>query len=141
MLPLLVAPDSTFLRIELAVVIGVDLIEPLAVELVTFPGRHRRQLVVMDLAPLKARLVGCGKASGGQLPGEPRLALLQIARSKVAVLVKGDHVGGGGRLEDPLRGCRPVLPRHRRQNGSRSKEGPSSHHRLLGNWFASWNKT
>ena len=71
MLPLLVAPDSTFLRIELAVVIGVDLIEPLAVELVTFPGRHRRQLVVMDLAPLKARLVGCGKASGGQLPGEP----------------------------------------------------------------------
>jgi hypothetical protein len=36
--PLLLAPGSTFLEVKLAVVIGVDLVEALAIELVTFRG-------------------------------------------------------------------------------------------------------
>ena len=42
-LALLLAPGSTLLQIELAVVIGVDLVEPLAIEPVTFRLRHRRR--------------------------------------------------------------------------------------------------
>src|SRR5258708_11495590 len=74
-LALLLAPRSPLLGIELAVVIDVDLIEALAVELVTLLGRHRRQLVVIGLTsfespPLGRRHVGCRA-----LLGEAGLAL------------------------------------------------------------------
>jgi hypothetical protein len=74
--PLLVAPSGTFLGIELAIVIGVDLVEALAVELIALLSRHRRNLIVIRLAPLNAGLLGRGKAGRCQLPHEPCLALL-----------------------------------------------------------------
>src|SRR5438067_5887480 len=92
--PLLLAPRGPFLRIELAVVVAVDLVEPLAIELVALLGRHRRQPIVIGLATLDARLLRSGKAGLGQLTREPRLALLQVAHAEVAVLVEGDHVAG-----------------------------------------------
>src|SRR5438270_1923749 len=82
--PLLLAPRRPFIRIELAVVIAVDLVEALAVELVAVLGRHRNQAIVIGLAALDARLFGGGNARLGQLPCEPRLALLQVARAEVA---------------------------------------------------------
>src|SRR6516225_6362403 len=51
-LALPLAPGGTLLQIELAVVIGVDLVEALAIEPVAFRFRHRRQLIVIGLAAL-----------------------------------------------------------------------------------------
>src|SRR5438046_3164892 len=74
------APRRPFLRIELAAVVAVDLVEPLAIELVALLCRHRRQPVVIGLAALDARLLRSGKPGGNQLMRQPRLALLQVVR-------------------------------------------------------------
>ena len=57
-LTLLVAPGRPLLRVELAVVIGVDLVEALPIQPVSFFCRHRRQLIVIGLAPFEARSLG-----------------------------------------------------------------------------------
>src|SRR5271156_2658722 len=88
--PLLLAPCGPFLRIELAVVVAVDLVEPLAIELVALLGRHRRQPIVIGLTALDASLLRSGNAGVGQLTREASLALLQVVRAEVAVLVEGD---------------------------------------------------
>ena len=41
-LALFFAPSRTLLRVELAVVIGVDLVKALPIQPVSFFGRHRR---------------------------------------------------------------------------------------------------
>src|SRR5271169_4533732 len=110
--PLLLAPCGPFLRIELAVVVAVDQVEPLAIELVALLGRHRRQPVVIGLAALDARLLRSGNAGIAQLPCEPSLALPQIMRAEVAVLVECDHLARRGGLGGSLRNGRPVRPRH-----------------------------
>src|SRR5271155_4638724 len=110
--PLLLAPRGPFLRIELAVVVAVDQVEPLAIELVALLGRHRRQPVVIGLAALDARLLRSGNAGIAQLPCEPSLALPQIMRAEVAVLVECDHLARRGGLGGSLRNGRPVRPRH-----------------------------
>src|SRR5438045_4959690 len=52
-LPLFLTSCGTLFGIEFAVVIGVDLIEALAIELVAFLGRHRGQLIIIRLAPFE----------------------------------------------------------------------------------------
>src|SRR5580692_726985 len=96
--PLLLAPCGPFLRIELAVVVAVDLVEPLAIELVALLGRHRRHPIVIGLAALDARLLRSGNAGVGQMTREPRLALLQVTRAEIAILVECDHVARRGGL-------------------------------------------
>ncbi len=68
MLPLLLSPGGAFLLIEFAVVIGVDLVEAFAVELVPFFGGHRRELVVVGLALLNTGLFRGRKTWGRELP-------------------------------------------------------------------------
>src|SRR5262245_40274656 len=139
---LLLAPGGALLQIELAVVIGVDLVEAFAVDLVPFLGRHRRQLVVVSLAPLEARLFRCRESGGRQLPRQAPLALLQIVNAELAVLLKGDHVPRDGRLRRALRARWPMPPSRCADNGGRSsKQDQCSHRHLLGSWFDDRNKT
>src|SRR6516225_5099446 len=128
--PLLLAPGSAFLRIELAVMIGIDLIEAFAIELVAFFGRHRRQLIVIGLAPLDACFLCRGKTGRHQLPREPRLALLQIAYPEIAILVESDRFACRSGLGGALCGCGPMPPGGCQQCYSRGSERPSSHRPL-----------
>src|SRR5215471_12020508 len=102
MLALFLAPDGSFFRVEFAVVIAVDLIETLTIELVALLLWHRRLLVVIGFAPLYVCLVRRGQTGSGQLTRQPRLALLQIVQTEVAVLVEGDHFVPAGRLRGTL---------------------------------------
>src|SRR6516165_6271910 len=77
---LLLAPRGAFLRVKLAVVIGVDLVEPLVKELVALLVRHCCDLVVIDLAALDIRPLRCGKARCSELPRKACLTLLQIVQ-------------------------------------------------------------
>jgi len=105
-LALLVTPDGALLRIELAVVIGVDLVKSLAIERVAFRLGHCRQLIVISLAALEARPLGGGKTGGRQLASEPRLALCQIVQPKIAILLESDRFGGSGWRRRALCRCR-----------------------------------
>src|SRR5215471_2614147 len=93
---LLLAPRRALLCVERAVVIGIDRVETLAIEQVAFVGGHRRQLIVIGLAPFEARPLCRRQTGGGELAGETRLALRQFAESKVAVLLKGDQIARRG---------------------------------------------
>jgi hypothetical protein len=127
-LALLLAPGRTLLHVERAVVIGIDLVKALAIDRVAFRLRHRRQLIVISLAPLDARLFGGGQAGGRQLPRQPRLALCQITQPKIAVLLEGDRFarGGlrcrglccGGLCFRALCGGRQMPPRRRNEGGN-----------------------
>jgi hypothetical protein len=55
-LALLLAPRRPFLGIDRAVVVRVDLVKAGAKDRIAFPGRHRRQPIVIGLAPLQIRL-------------------------------------------------------------------------------------
>src|SRR5215469_12879471 len=128
-LALLLAPGGTLLQVEPAVVIGVDLVEALAIEPVAFRLRHRRQLIVIGLAALEARLFGCRKAGGGQLARQPGLPLRQIVQPEIAVLFKGDQLAGGGLRWRALRCCGQMPPSGGNEGGYRRGKGPWSHQR------------
>src|SRR5215472_9165137 len=74
-------PCRAPLWVEGTVVIGIDRVEALAIEQVAFVGGHRRQLIVIGLASFEARPL-CRRQTGcGELAGEARLALPQIAET------------------------------------------------------------
>src|SRR5215469_8457601 len=128
--PLFLAPSRPLLGIELAVVIGVDLVEAIVIELVELLGGHCRQPVVIGLAPLEARLLGRGQARRREPVCEPRLALLQIAHAELAILVKGDHFLRGRGFGGSLRGGGPLPPSPCEQSGRSRGNHPSSHRDL-----------
>src|SRR6516164_1397875 len=114
-LALLAAPCGTLLCVEMAVVIGVDLVEALPIQPVSFLGGHRRQLIVIGLAALDACLLGCRKAGRRQLPCQPRLALCQIVEPELAILLEGDRFACGGLRCRALGRCRKMPPSRRNQ--------------------------
>jgi len=150
---LLLAPRGAFLRVEAAVVIGVDLVEPLVKELVALLVRHCCDLVVIGLTAFDTRPLRCGKARCRELPREACLTLLQIVQAKLAVLFEGDRLISVSRFCGALRGCWPLLPRGGDERGSNGYDHPWSHnespkrgpHRVieqnvidLGKHFLSW---
>jgi hypothetical protein len=119
--PLLLPPHRTLLRVELAVVIGVDFVEALAKVPVAFLGRHRCQPIIIGLLSLKPLLLRRGKIGRGQLLREPRPALRQIVDAEVAILFEGDHFvrrGGASRRQEllELRGEYAQARRRRRRS-------------------------
>src|SRR5271157_4070341 len=126
-LALLLAPGGALLCVELAVVIVVDLVKALPIQPVSFLGGHRRQLIVIGLAALEARLLGCRNAGRRRLPCQPRLALCQIVEPEIAVLLGGDRFARGGLRCRALRGCRKMPPRRRNQRGGGGRYRPWSH--------------
>src|SRR5271165_6475808 len=105
-LALLLAPSRPLRRVELAVVISVDLVEALPIEPVAFLGGHCRQLIVIGLAALEAGLLGIREAGSRQLPCQSRLAqrqarlarqlaLRQIVKPEIAVLLEADRFARG----------------------------------------------
>src|SRR6516165_7909626 len=128
-LALLLAPGGSLLKIELAVVIGVDLVESFAIERIAFRFGHRRQLIVIVLAALEARLFGYRKPRVGELARQPRLALRQIVQPEIAILLEGDQFARGSLRCRALRGCRQVPPSGGNEGGCRSCKGPWSHQR------------
>src|SRR5271167_1502603 len=126
-LALLLAPGGALLCVELAVVIGVDLVKALPIQPVSFLGGNRRQLIVIGLAALDARLLGCRKAGCCQLPCQPRLALCQVVEPEIAVLLEGDRFARGGLRCRALGCCRKMPPPRRNQRGEGGCYCPWSH--------------
>ena len=86
-----------------AVMVGVDLVEPLAEAAVALGRGHRREEIVIGLLPIEPGPSLGAQTLFGKLGGDLDLAFFDKMQPPVAVLVEGDGVGGGGWRFAPAR--------------------------------------